>query len=727
MLRFALISLLLLGSSGCGHGSAGQADSLRDLPARHDPALDLGDDDDLGRARNAYDALPLGDARRAPQRRELWAAYQPRIERALNESREEAFRRFTTALEMWDASELRDPKTVPADLGLLADAADKVYHSFSATGGDLESATVLAVLAALHPEKTAEYDKTWTDIVSYTDDLAVAEAGPGAERSRAIVILEAVTQHFPSPWAGEKLIKLYLERQDVVDKALKAGAKQEILGAHRDPGVARITWNLVRIYSRLDRLDEAAPAADKLVGQFGDEPEIRKRLHTALTTKDGQDWLSLMAAYLPGERPNEGDAGTSYAICAEGAKRLPTAVEPKKCLAELARIADHVPLAIRWIEEARKLQPDDHDSSEIAARLYLMRIADNVAAERLDAARAQMTEVEAFFADADKRWAGKPLDTTLAHAYVTFARGLYNLGEIDESLAYLDKAKAHGNPPQVGEELANIAMKTGRYADAAKGYMDAAAVQRPTPLDTTFQAALFKRLAGEAYAAAGDRAKAEEVWKKTIDDWRDVIGAGINPRARADVYIEVGRLYWDLGDEKRGREGMTAALEIDPEQLASYGDVISFLVTRGEYDASLDAFHRALGRPEVTEYLKVYASIWLFDLARCLGRDPDPGVVDYLKLAARGNHWYHQLARFKRGELKFDELLAKADTRGKRAEAYFYQATEKYVQKDRKAAEHLLGEVKATRMLGFFEYDMATYYLKNGPPGTKPAAVTGAR
>lgn len=66
--------------------------------------------------------------------------------------------------------------------------------------------------------------------------------------------------------------------------------------------------------------------------------------------------------------------------------------------------------------------------------------------------------------------------------------------------------------------------------------------------------------------------------------------------------------------------------------------------------------------------------------------------------------------------MTFAQLVERADSRGKRAEAYFYEAMSRYAAGDRARAETLLAEVVATQMLGFFEYDMATYYLKNGAP-----------
>ena len=90
--------------------------------------------------------------------------------------------------------------------------------------------------------------------------------------------------------------------------------------------------------------------------------------------------------------------------------------------------------------------------SGILARLYITRMADLLAGERLDAAKKRMDEIGAFYADASTRWAQKPLDVTFADAYLAYGRGLYNLGEVGGGVAALEKAQKLAPSPAVTEE-----------------------------------------------------------------------------------------------------------------------------------------------------------------------------------------------------------------------------------------------------------------------------------
>ncbi len=88
----------------------------------------------------------------------------------------------------------------------------------------------------------------------------------------------------------------------------------------------------------------------------------------------------------------------------------------------------------------------------------------------------------------------------------------------------------------------------------------------------------------------------------------------------------------------------------------------------------------------------------------------------------RGAGWYHVLARFATGRLTYEQALASADTVGKRAEAYFYEAMRRLGDGKADDAQQLWKKVIDTRMFSFFEFDMASRYLRVGAP-TSP--VTG--
>ena len=206
-----------------------------------------------------------------------------------------------------------------------------------------------------------------------------------------------------------------------------------------------------------------------------------------------------------------------------------------------------------------------------------------------------------------------------------------------------------------------------------------------------------------------------------------------NLSSSSEATFEVGRLYYLLGRREEGLRKFDEAILQDEDRDQSYLDSIAFLVQRGETDAALDIYRRALAKPSrsVSEYVKVYASLWIVDLTRRSSKAPDGGALNYLRAIAdrrillrppRAAPWYADLARYAVGQIDYATLLGKADTSGKRAEAYFYEAMRRLSNGQREEAHALWSKVVETKMLSFFEFEMASRYLRTGAPARPEAA-----
>jgi tetratricopeptide (TPR) repeat protein len=200
----------------------------------------------------------------------------------------------------------------------------------------------------------------------------------------------------------------------------------------------------------------------------------------------------------------------------------------------------------------------------------------------------------------------------------------------------------------------------------------------------------------------------------------------------AEATFEIGRVLYALGRHADGIQKFEEAIEQDSDRDQSYIDAIAFLVQNGEMDAALGVYRRALSRPDrsVSEYVKVYASLWIVDLTKRTQKLPDPTAEAFLATLElrhpeirpqRGAAWYRQLAAFTIGRLDYARLLAGANTTGKRAEVYFYRAMQLLADGRTDDAHDLWRKVLETRMVSFFEFEMASRYLRTGAPTAPPA------
>jgi tetratricopeptide (TPR) repeat protein len=190
-----------------------------------------------------------------------------------------------------------------------------------------------------------------------------------------------------------------------------------------------------------------------------------------------------------------------------------------------------------------------------------------------------------------------------------------------------------------------------------------------------------------------------------------------------------------LGRREEGIRQLDEAIAQDEDRDQTYLDAIAFLVQRGETDAAVDIYRRARAKSgrSISEYVKVYASLWIVDLTRRSSSAPDAGALAYLRTMAerkillrapRSAPWYTELAKYAIGQIDYATLLAKADTNGKRAEAYFYEAMRRLSNGQRDEAHAFWSKVVETKMLSFFEFEMASRYLRTGAPARPEVTET---
>ena len=159
---------------------------------------------------------------------------------------------------------------------------------------------------------------------------------------------------------------------------------------------------------------------------------------------------------------------------------------------------------------------------------------------------------------------------------------------------------------------------------------------------------------------------------------------------------------------------------------------IAFLVQNGETDAAISIYHRAIARPNraVSEYVKVYTSLWVLDLSRRSNKVADGTAEAYLRTLDqrhpelrphRGASWYRQLARYAVGKIDYARSWrrptpppsAPRSTSTRRCAAWPTASPTTRISCGRRSSTR--------KMFSFFEFDMASRYLRVGAPSSPPA------
>jgi tetratricopeptide (TPR) repeat protein len=718
-----LLAATLGVTGGCGAraGSSG-ADTAggHGLPSKDAP-LELAYDQDLEDARDRYEALAPGAAAREELRRALGDEYSRRIRSALGDAEHSyvAHEMLMHLASLWTASELASG--APGMDAYLADAR-AVRNAFARAGADLEAAAALYFLDAADPAVRSgdenPYQEELEEIFTYGNELAVARFGDGAEHARPIEILEDVVDWLPSPAVVEGLVARVRERQTALLTHFRdKGPSADLIRAH-GAGVFRASYTIVRALARGGQLDQA-PAALANFESLGSDAELAEKVSRAVAPEGtAEHWLAL-AKVFEHEDPEQADPGASLRILVEGARRLPERAELRYAAAGVARELDREAQAIALYEQGMEIAPA-RDAAEALAELYRVRVATLALAERPHAAKTALAGLEKFHAEAAKRWPKEPLSADLAQAYAAMARGMVGLGELAMAREYLEKSQAKRRNHEALELLGTIALKQDQFARAS-AYFEEALGMPAKEIYAQFERARVLRLAGDALAGLGKRDEASKRWQESIEAWMTLAqGVELPPRFQGELLIETAKANWALGDEDTAVRAFETAVDVDADGEDTHTSVVSFLITRGDYQRALDTFHRALGNHAISDYAKVYMSLWMLAEARLRGQHADPLALAFLRTRA-GTLWYDELARYATGRAGLAALEDRANTRGRRAELWYYEAVLGEPGGER-AVRALLERVVKTDMVLFFEYDMAKYWLTEGTDRLSRAA-----
>jgi len=686
-------------------------------------------DEEVAETRSIYGGIPLGAPEREAFRRLLLDHGLERIERALRRGKHEAaFLALTDCISLYDASELRSAIREPK----LREAARKVARVFARRGSEREVLTALYAVLALSGEDQRVVQEIEA-IHAWLDEATKADP-PGTRWQRLIEAYEEVVRVWPAPQAVARLERLYLERQLAVTRAVRggfgvppAGGIREMLEAHAS--FMRTGYNLARLFLRVDEPRRAFEALKMLEGKPGEDKALLSLLARA-TAKDatGQDLIAVArhmwrTAASRGENAPEGerkaDLQAALRVCQDTIVRFPSEFMGYLCAGEMAYHTGERGLAIRVFESAHALDPSRREPYEALAILYYQRFRSRLSEEALDDAVREVETLERLHEQAKQRWPSAPLVPPLAASYLELGRGFYGHGKVERAME-LYQASVRNQPlPETYEQMGIAHAKLGDTERAIDAYGEAIRTFTGRGPKKNVWEAHILRLIGEAHELAGRKSQAQQVWRRALDLIGEVVASQTLTEERdiAEVLLERGRLLILSGHPEEGLSFIERAIETDPRRGESYVDALAFLVPRGYFDNAAAIYRRALSRSdeELGEYFKAYAGMWMADLARVQRRPPDELVTQYLE-SLDGKRWYVELARFVLGHVPYAKILPKADTAGKKCELLFYESMQALARGERGTAESLWREVLATRMLGYFEYDMAAYYLRHGPP-----------
>ncbi|HLK92236.1 MAG TPA: BTAD domain-containing putative transcriptional regulator [Polyangia bacterium] len=771
------------GAGGCAHHAvpapAGPGQALAGEASRIGP---ITFEDDFLEARLVFQALPLASPQRVALRAKLLHyLLDPVLVLKADDIRRETrelesddvydtvFASLRDALGLFDPSELwtTPARLTPEEARLIQPAAELTLTLFSPRGGDQQAVLALAVLATLSPGDP-QWAQRLDQVVSWTEEESNFDEGGGLHRGgSAVDALESALGDWPAPAVVQRLDALYLARQKKLSTALRhpptgdsaRRALGELLLAHGDE-MQRAVTSMAGAYLRAGRIADAAARTSAMAGGDGDDPELRGLL-TAAARHDAAsaDYLALARRFLPrvdflgGTASDSPDPVVAFRVLEAGLAAHPSDPELLVLSAHVSRLLSSYFLAIRRLEEAQAVLDANPAAKDLVGKisaelieLYFVRLRLRLDPERDTPAYAEADDLKRRFEEARRRFAGTELKVRDADIDFELARSYVNAGLIDRAEPLFLRARDEGEPTaEVTVELANLALKRGDPARATRIVREGIDALRAKgaaqdTIGSVEGRARLDRLLGDTFDAVGDRDAASAAWRGSLIGWERLMIEHLrrkNVTEAAEATVEVGKLLYLLGRRGEALQRFDDAIEADDDRDQSYIDIVAFLVQAGETDAALSVYHRGLARPgrAVSEYVKIYTSLWVLDLTRRTNKVGDPKAEAYLRTLDerhgelrphRGAAWSRLLGRYAVGKIPYEQALQAANTTGKRAEIYFYEAMRRLEEGKSDDAHQLWQKVLETQMFSFFEFEMASRYLRTGAP-ISPVLGSGAK
>jgi lipoprotein NlpI len=173
-----------------------------------------------------------------------------------------------------------------------------------------------------------------------------------------------------------------------------------------------------------------------------------------------------------------------------------------------------------------------------------------------------------------------------------------------------------------------------------------------------------------------------------------------------------GVLLDQLGRHEAAVEAFENAMTHAPQWRDVYATILSHLVSaRPDYDLASSVWRRSQLQLTLPPEWKVYFTLWMQHIAARADRPPAQEHTDLLRRLGQSSNWWGKLASFGAGDLDYEDLMSVASSLGEETEALYYEATRLFIAGDREAANAQFRRVLDTKMVSFYEYEMARKLL----------------
>jgi tetratricopeptide (TPR) repeat protein len=509
----------------------------------------------------------------------------------------------------------------------------------------------------------------------------------------------------PAPEVLDTLAGLHIAGRDAVGAETAEDRHRLGIGGERQLRLAPL--NVAAVYLSHGDVESAITKVESM----GPGGELQLRLLDLLRTARSTDEAGAAATFELVEGYRLARPEVAAGLCRSALVRFPRDHRFPTCMARVAADAEQFADATAWWVIAIEIEPEMIELYDEALGQLDEFIKTRLEDPHPERSSALARGAETILAERQKRWPdSKP---PIAPNELEFLIGMLemNAGHAAEAQERFEQSIEKDENPGALTQLGLLLERTGHPKEAEQRYRRALELVPSDSLADDLQRADILENLGNTARAQGRAKEMAARYSVALRAWNDARDQVEGPTA-AIVEMRRGVLLDRLGRHDEAVDAFESAMSHAPQWRDVYASILSHLVyAPPDFELASSVWRRSQLHLTLPPEWKVYFTLWIQLIAARAGEPPAEEHTELLRRLGGGSNWWGKLASFGAGALDYAGLMSVAASLGEETEAIYYEGSRLFIAGDRKAASDQFQRVLDTKMVSFFEYEMARKLL----------------
>jgi len=509
----------------------------------------------------------------------------------------------------------------------------------------------------------------------------------------------------PAPEVLDTLAELHIGGRDAV--AAESAETRHRLGMGAERQLRLAPLNVAAVYLTYGEIGNAIAKVESM----GGGGELRQRLLELMRAADGSDTSAAAATFELVEGYRVARPEVAAGLCRTALLRFPADYRFPTCMARVAADAERFADATAWYVIAIDLAPDMIELYDEALGQLDEFIEVRLSDPHPERSSALARGAEKILDERQKRWPTS--EPPIAPNRLEFLVGMLemNAGHADEAQRRFENSIAEDEDPGALLQLGLLLERTGELDLAERRYRRALELTPRDSLPDELRRSEILEHMGDIARARGDDREMTARYQDALKAWTEARDQVEGPTG-ALVEMRRGVLLDQLGRHEAAVDAFESAMSHAPQWRDVYATILSHLVSATpDFDLASSVWRRSQLQLTLPPEWKVYFTLWMQMIAARADQAPVKEHAELLRRLGKSSNWWGKLASFGAGDLDYQDLISVASSLGEETEALYYEATRLFIAGDRQAANEQFHRVLDTKMVSFYEYEMARRLL----------------